>query len=95
MPYEERAPEPDDSGISDDDVRRIAEAVHRRVLSDWKSRSSKLLRVDEVALRLGVHPNTVRNLVHDGAFVLTHVTPRAVRISSEQVERFIREKTSR
>ena len=53
----------------------------------------RLYTVSQAADLLSVHPNTVRNLISDGSIVPTGVTPRAVRVSSDQLRAFIRRRT--
>ncbi len=50
----------------------------------------RLLRVDEVAERLGLRPSTVRKLIYLRAIPVVRPTKRAVRIRREDVEAIIR-----
>ena len=51
---------------------------------------SKLLRVPEVADRLGLQPSTVRKLIYLRQLPAVRPTKRAVRVREEDVEALIR-----
>ncbi len=51
---------------------------------------SKLLRVEEVAERLGLKVSTVRLMIHKGELPSVHPTRKAVRVREEDVEALIR-----
>ena len=46
----------------------------------------RLLRIEEVAERLGLKPSTVRKLIYLGQIPAVHPTKRAVRVREEDVE---------
>ena len=50
----------------------------------------RLLRVDEVAHRLGLKPSTVRKLIFLRQLPAVHPTKRAVRVREEDVEALMR-----
>lgn len=50
----------------------------------------RLLRVDEVAERLGLKPATVRKMIYQRRIPVVRPTKRAVRIREEDVEAIIR-----
>ena len=50
----------------------------------------RLLRVDEVADRLGLKPSTVRKLIYLRQIPAVHPTKRAVRVREEDVEALCR-----
>lgn len=80
-------------GLSDEDIRRLAARLAE--LMRGNDRPPRLLTIDEAAARLGCHPNTVRNLISDGALVPTYLTPRAPRIADSQIHLFVRSRTGR
>jgi len=51
---------------------------------------SKLLRVEEVAERLGLKVSTVRLMISKGELPSVHPTRKAVRVREEDVEALIR-----
>ncbi len=51
---------------------------------------SKLLRVEEVAERLGLKVSTVRLMIYKGELPSVHPTRKAVRVREEDVEALIR-----
>lgn len=51
---------------------------------------SKLLRVEEVAERLGLKVSTVRLMISKGDLPSVHPTRKAVRVREEDVEALIR-----
>ena len=50
----------------------------------------RLLRVEEVAERLGLRPSTIRKLIYLRQIPAVHPTKRAVRVREEDVEALIR-----
>lgn len=50
----------------------------------------RLLRIEEVAHRLGLKPSTVRKLIYLGQIPAVRPTKRAVRVREEDVEALIR-----
>lgn len=50
----------------------------------------RLLRIEEVAHRLGLQPSTVRKLIYLRQIPAVHPTKRAVRVREEDVEALIR-----
>ena len=50
----------------------------------------RLLRIEEVAHRLGLQPSTVRKLIHLGQIPAVRPTKRAVRVREEDVEALVR-----
>jgi excisionase family DNA binding protein len=53
---------------------------------------SKFHRVDEVADRLGVIPDTVRRLIASGELRAVRLGRRMLRVDPEDFERFLRER---
>jgi len=53
--------------------------------------SQRLLSVREVAVRLGVCADTVRDLIRRGRLVQVKLSPRCVRVDPVSVDRLIRE----
>ena len=51
---------------------------------------SKLLRVEEVAERLGLKVSTIRLMIYKGELPSVHPTRKAVRVREEDVEALIR-----
>lgn len=52
------------------------------------SAAGSLYSVREVASRLGVHPETVRRLIHDGRLEAVRVG-RVLRIHGDELDRFL------
>ncbi len=52
--------------------------------------TGRLLRVDEVADRLGLRPSTIRKLIYRSELPIVRPTKRAVRVREEDVEALIR-----
>ncbi|HET8606292.1 MAG TPA: helix-turn-helix domain-containing protein [Gaiellaceae bacterium] len=52
------------------------------------STAGSLYSVREVASRLGVHPETVRRLIHDGRLEAVRVG-RVLRIHGDELDRFL------
>ena len=50
----------------------------------------RLLRIDEVAHRLGLQPSTIRKLIYLRQIPVVHPTRRAVRVRENDVEALIR-----
>jgi excisionase family DNA binding protein len=48
----------------------------------------ELVSVREVARRLGVHPETIRRLIHDGRLEAVRIG-RVLRVESSELERFL------
>ena len=49
-----------------------------------------LLTRQEVAARLGIHPNTVRNLEKTGSLPVLKVGPRLVRYKESDIDQYIK-----
>jgi excisionase family DNA binding protein len=54
----------------------------------------RLYSVREVAGRLGVHPETIRRLIHDGRLDAVRVG-RALRVSGDEVDRWVERQSVR
>ena len=60
------------------------------MLAEGNMPQGKLLRVNEVAERLGLRETTVRSWLADGRLPRVKIGPKAVRIPQEAVEKIIR-----
>ncbi len=58
------------------------------VLTDVAGNGGSLYSVREVADQLGVHPETVRRLIHDGRLDAVRIG-RVLRIHASELERFL------
>jgi excisionase family DNA binding protein len=63
-----------------------------RVVIDGNT--TELYSVREVADRLGVHPETIRRLIHDGRLEAVRVG-RVLRVGGDELERFLRQQRVR
>ena len=76
------------------DPVRTADARDRRTCKAWHTIVSSpsgepgLVSVREVADQLGVHPETIRRLIHDGRLDAVRVG-RVLRVHREAVDRFL------
>ncbi len=65
-----------------------AEDADERFVASVEQNRSALYSVREVAALLGVHPETIRRLIHDGRVAAVRVG-RVLRIESYEVDRFL------
>jgi excisionase family DNA binding protein len=57
-------------------------------VASTKAGGGELVSVREVARRLGVHPETIRRLIHDGRLEAVRIG-RVLRVESSELERFL------
>lgn len=57
-------------------------------MASTEAGGSELVSVREVARRLGVHPETIRRLIHDGRLEAVRVG-RVLRVESSELESFL------
>lgn len=57
-------------------------------MASTEAGSGELVSVREVARRLGVHPETIRRLIHDGRLEAVRIG-RVLRVESSELERFL------
>jgi excisionase family DNA binding protein len=67
---------------------QAAEVADERFVASVEQNRSALYSVREVAELLGVHPETIRRLIHDGRVGAVRVG-RVLRIESYEVDRFL------
>jgi excisionase family DNA binding protein len=59
-----------------------------KTVSSLDREPDRLVSVREVAVQLGVHPETIRRLIHDGRLDAVRVG-RVLRVHREAVDRFL------
>lgn len=57
-------------------------------MASTEAGGGELVSVREVARRLGVHPETIRRLIHDGRLEAVRIG-RVLRVESSELERFL------
>lgn len=60
----------------------------RKIVSSVGGEPDSLVSVREVAAQLGVHPETIRRLIHDGRLDAVRVG-RVLRVHREAVDKFL------
>jgi excisionase family DNA binding protein len=58
------------------------------LVTSTEAGGGELVSVREVARRLGVHPETIRRLIHDGRLEAIRIG-RVLRVESSELERFL------